>query len=854
MPSLADTLNKKRSTLMRDQQGQLVETPQEEVQGLAQKAGLPAPPTTPIGVGMLGGNEDQQKMAGTPAQKTAALSMSMEPGQSLQDTMRRQQARSTVNAAEQQQMQKSENLKNLGGLGDRVNDLINTQRQKLAGQQAQLQVSEQIQANGASAIPEDKLPGVKDVLSKLSADPSNMQLQLELNQALGYDIGRQLSAPEIQQMYKDATSSIASSGAESIQNSLTAADLIQQGNFGYTAEQLADLLGVPLEQVATMTVGEINDKVHEQVSNEFTNTAKLEQQAGSVNAGEAERGLARQAAREASATGMRSTEADVQRLEDQIARSETVTFGGKQMPLEQALSDDSISSTITNYLNSAPDSPLRKQLEQSEPQLVDFIRNNEKLLADASQAVGAGATSFQSLQTANQKAVTDILPQGTIPDAVMGKLVPGFGKLSAESLDPSKTPVLAAAANMNPEQKQKYAQDLGKVTGEFPDIADELAGFDAQQIQNLGFGDPAGKWAKYSDDRHRYEKIQNADNITDMMSQIFSEGIPPNFNEDVARNATNSVLGFGGSRSMDIVDADHDGRVDSVEQIRQTLQDRPPTLSSTLNNQQTVTNPRGYQAAREIPEFQIRDLDKLIAGDTRTIQSAIAGSLSKAASDGKLTGTEIEQVYGGESLAKQKPDKLQARLRELTYLEENGQMNAAAKSTVKLVKAKTARLMNDQALGTVFGNDATFISDIYNGHPQKAQQLLNNLTSTMGKAEDMYNPEVKELQSVLQRMLELPSLYKKMSPKRYAQEQSALSSMYSDLQKKTRNAKQAQEDKEEAGPGHGVAKNKGSGKGDSDIGPDSNKQIHKASEGSPGVVISGGMSKVAGEAKKKFGL
>lgn len=69
MATLADTLKKQT---VRGPGGQLSETTPEELQSLTDKAGLQAPPLTPLGGAMIGANPDQQKMIIRKAQKLAA--------------------------------------------------------------------------------------------------------------------------------------------------------------------------------------------------------------------------------------------------------------------------------------------------------------------------------------------------------------------------------------------------------------------------------------------------------------------------------------------------------------------------------------------------------------------------------------------------------------------------------------------------------------------------------------------------------------------------------------------------------------------------------------------------------------
>lgn len=703
MPSLADRIAQNRKLLTRDPSGQLVENTQEEVQSLAQKAGMAAPPTTPAGGAMIGANEHQQKMMGTPAQKTSALTISQSPELNLQDAQRRAQVRTQATATEQQKIQKSENLQNLGGLGDRVNSLINAEKSKLDQANASLKAAEAGQNKSGQT---QSLADLKPILEQLAANPSDMNLQLQVNKALGYDGSRQLSPEEIQSLYADSTQSIAQSGADAIANNITAGDLISQGGLGYTPEQLADLLGVPADQVSGMTVSQIHDQINKLMAQEFNTTAQLGQKAQSTELGVAERGLARQAGREASAVGIRSTEHDVARLEDEIAKAGTVSFGGQQMSIEQALSDDNISKTVSDYLNSAPDSPLRKQLEATEPQLVQFIKRNENVLDDASKQLGAGATQFSDLQSANKTAST---LGGKLSPELAAKVVPGFNELSATSLDPNSVPVLAVAQGMDEGQKQAYAQDLGQIVNQYPAAAEELKALSADELRKLELDKTGGKWNQFIQDSQKYEQLANiADgDIQALGTAIF--GTDADWSSEIARDKSNSILGTARhNKAFDILDADGDGQIDKIEDIKGRVAGQRPSLHSVLEGK-SVGIPRDPGETPTIDHYN-KDLqrDGLIAGDKDAVRSALSDSLSQYAADGRLAPDEVEKVYGGSRLAKANKDGLQARVQELSYLLDNGQLDSDTRRTVKDLISQTRDKLSADVRDLIFGEESGF--------------------------------------------------------------------------------------------------------------------------------------------------
>lgn len=546
MPSLSDRINANQKTLTRDANGQLSEETQESVQDLSKKAGI-APPITPMGQAAIGASPEQTKMAGTPQQKNAALNLANNAtqDQTLGTAQRQQQSRTQATGQEQGKIQQSQDMQNLGQLGQRVTDFINAQKTNLqnAAGTATTQVADTVSGAGSSTLPPDKAAAAKPLLAQLAQDPSNMQLMLQVNQTLGYDINTQLSPDQINNLYQDATTTISKGGADAVANGLTVNDLINQGNFQYNPQQLSQLLGVPQDQVTGMTVQQIHDKISEIQANEFSQTNQLEQKAQSGQLGTAERALARQGAREASSTGVRASEADVSHLNQQIQNADQVQFAGRTMSVEDLLKDDTISGVITSYLNAAPGSPERTKLEQTEPQLLQFIQKNQAVLQDAAQHLSTGAQQFQDIQTSNKA-----LREGVDPNLAQALL--GDSTLQASKTDTTSNPLL------NTLQTNPNAKNI--LTNVTQEDAQQLKGLNQDQVTSL-LNNGGVNWRNYQEDKQKAQdasqRIQvaaNTGNPDDVINQIFGGqygGGYKQFQTDYAQEQTANMLGLPNNAS-----------------------------------------------------------------------------------------------------------------------------------------------------------------------------------------------------------------------------------------------------------------------------------------------------------------
>ncbi len=199
MATLTETLrkNKQQSQLTRGADGSLQENSKKDITQLTNENGLATAPTTAIGAGMLGANPDVQKMMGTPAQLSAALNKQQDtakPQANLQTALRQQQVRTATTADESQKMQKSKDMENLGGLGDRVVSFINTQKQLLQTQADNVQTAGAPQAQAQTQFQGQDISGLAPQLEALRNDPTNMQLMLEVQQSLGMDTTKPIAS------------------------------------------------------------------------------------------------------------------------------------------------------------------------------------------------------------------------------------------------------------------------------------------------------------------------------------------------------------------------------------------------------------------------------------------------------------------------------------------------------------------------------------------------------------------------------------------------------------------------------------------------------------------------------------
>lgn len=641
MATLQDKIKTYRGT-----GGVQTESSQEELQTLAGKAGLQAQPTDALSATAIGANEHQAKMAASPQVLKSSLNLSqMDPSQGLAAAARQAQARTETTVSEEAEKAKAEKLRNLGETGARVQTAIDAKIAALAGVSATQGVDDKaIAATGAS----DPL-AVKADLQALLADPSNVQLQLKVNQSLGRNINSQLTTVEIQNLLQSQIDTIAKSADATISGNLTVGELATQPDFGYTMPDLSALLGVPEASLAGYSISELQNAVTQMQQQEFSRSNNLGQQAGSTTLGAAERATARDLGREASATGVRASEDDVARMQQSLANADQVTFGGNQHSVESLLGDSVVSDTITAYLGAPEGSPTRLQLEQTEPGLVAWIKQNENVLSDAAKQLAAGASALGDIQ--KQNAAVGTYGKTQLGPETLAALLPGYDAtaLQGGTLDTSSSPALSYLSGLPPERAQAAAETIQSLLT--VDQQKELAQFSPQEIAAMeldkGNGSPVIQALLKS--KAAYDQLQNTSAGDPDAVYSLLTGVPGTTADDLQRDLDQGRVAstLFGSKYSSALDLDKDGKLDDPATVleRMKSQTSSPSLESAASGKTSVYSTVGSSAL---------DTSKY----SPTQQTMLSG-LGKAASDGVVTNKE----FLSSPLAKD-PDTLRSMLSE----------------------------------------------------------------------------------------------------------------------------------------------------------------------------------------------
>lgn len=515
MPGLVDKVNK---TLVR-KDGKLVEqvTPTSQLAG---QAGMTAPPTTPAGVGALGGTAKQQDMAGSVAQKTSALRQSLDSVTSLNEAQADKRYRSATTADEQGQLDKQKRLGEVfGGTQKRVQDLIGAAMSQQVAPAAPV-------LNTANLIRMDQPNQQAEVNEAFAAIVAGTDIQYNINriQALTGQTPDQITATANQA----ATDQIAKSTGTAAAGAVTDAAKVNVSallpSLGTSREELASLLGLDPAAIDNLSLDDLDTAVRATTS-QGPGLSVAETQAASQNAslGSAERAAMREASKEQSTTGLASSEAQLESLGRSLENADQVQFGGKQYTVEELLSDENISKVVSDYLTN-PESPQSKALE-ADPNSVglrEFIRKYRGALTDAVQQIGTATTKAEEVQNVNASLAN--AGNYKIPDAIMGAVYGGSWSPS-QTTEMAPTGIVASLKSLNPQQLE-LTVPLMDAASRDPGLANEIKNFTADQLRTFTTPGANGisPFKQLQDNKALKLSVQtNKGNIDELLSSYFGQ-------------------------------------------------------------------------------------------------------------------------------------------------------------------------------------------------------------------------------------------------------------------------------------------------------------------------------------------
>lgn len=624
--------------IMRNSQGKLVEAAVEQrpqtINQLASQAGMQAPPTTPMGGGLIGASPDQQKMMGTPNQKANAIRQSQDAITTLAEAKSDSRYRTEKTASESATAAQAGTLQEkLSGSGDRVKQLVVAQMNNInptpAGEGTPA-VAGTASTSTLTTTPEQAGASIIDEINTLLRSgslPTDEAVQKKLNDlaaATGQNM-KELSAA-VQRgaltQFKDETGKLV---AKAVTDTIGVEQLLTEMNTNKT--EMASLLGVTEADITAMSLSDLSDRLD--AIQAGTGVQATEQAKSSRLLGSAERAAMTEVGREQSTTGMATVDADLARLSSEMDSAQVIQFGGRDWNIRDLLNDEKLSQLITDYIT-APDSDSAKALK-SDPQaagLIAFIERNKKALTDAAAGFGAAATENTAIQADNAK-----LAQygGTaVSDQLMKNLVTGWGTPQAARYE--KPALLNQIGSLAPEEQAAAVNGMNDLYLAYPDQLNDLKSLTAADLKALSAMGPDKQtgWMRLRNNLDIEKQLSSTNNIDDLVKALFDGGTSlADINTSLANSDASEMMGFGES-PMSWMDSNNDNRIDAadLEHMRTKSKERVAGANSlseiAAGNTISGAHSGQFQSPVTPQARELYDsLTKWIGRDTFTAQESI---------------------------------------------------------------------------------------------------------------------------------------------------------------------------------------------------------------------------------------
>lgn len=553
-------------------------------QKASQNAGLNASPTTPLGLASLGVGPDTAKMAGTQQQKIPNIAPKVQQKSILpseQDTKRRKQA---------QQLQALDRTS--GSLDSRVDSIVAKRVENAANTVSEGTVITNLVTQ--SGLTGESATNFTDFLNQKTLDSTRYrQLAKDLGIIKGDDniTSDQQIMNSLNATYFDPKQGklVLALGEEVKVGDLLGTEGQAAGfnwaqDLGFQDEgSLLEFLGLENSAagkatLAGKTINELNNAIDNKVGEVFSQTKAAEAIVNDPTTSELEKERARTLLVELGARGIQAGEQEASKGAQALRGAETVAFRGKEYKLQDLLKSQEFTDSISDYFKKTPEEKekLKKDAKGTDKEFYRWLDANETQLGTIAKSTAETLGKVQ----AKFKAGTDTLNRikNTIKDDKrLAKLVGVTSLKFGEEYTGATTEFGKMVESLsNPATIEKFPQAAAQVEalGRFLNNApDEY--IDLLKDKNIDWYKNNGLWSESDNPADLEQKLnkwkQKRDDIKFLDS---SSGDLSQFgvSEKEMNDLLNGLATIGiDSPEASLFDANKDGKMDSVEDIKKRL-------------------------------------------------------------------------------------------------------------------------------------------------------------------------------------------------------------------------------------------------------------------------------------------
>jgi hypothetical protein len=585
---------------------QLFETTPDTLASVTAGQGLvPGAAVSPGAAAGLGVTKDQAKMAGSGAQLESVVRESIQPSKTYRPEITG--PRTLKTEEEKAREARAAQAESLQGLGPRLSTLV---RQSAAEQFAAASAAGTLvkpvfqEAEFKKAYPELTDEQVARIKASVESGTPDVNLLKDLGISLGAKSAEEAMATLAKYVKQpEATIATVVGGTLGPDAKLSSLTPEQYKDFGLA--EAAKALGLSDEEMRNLSISELQAKVEALASQDFTRVEELNRIANDPSYPENVRQDAQRQLRDLSSVSVAATEADMEKLNQEVQSADTFTIGDKTYSIEELLSDATLTSIVVAYLD-GEDPDYVDTLKRDFFELATFIDDNRAALKAVAAKLGSGVKDLADTQifnaslekvngvdlgAFNKETITDYDPNTPKNER--------YPTTPAHQLVMNDTGVPASELAKWQGNKLTYTQFLSDITKLNPAIAKEFANYDYQTIMDkvnnsgLTFNEYFNAYTNYQRD---INAIADRANINDLGAVTSTIGTASDMAAFVKDYRLRQELGLPQisdkyTKLYKLIDSDGDGKVDDAGVIRKNMEDyygtsvdvNKPTLKDLLS-------------------------------------------------------------------------------------------------------------------------------------------------------------------------------------------------------------------------------------------------------------------------------
>jgi hypothetical protein len=523
---------------------------------------------------MAGASDDSAKMALTPQARTGlAAKVATNAKATLEGAKRLKEPapQKTVQTPEEQAFQAR--LQRLGGLGGRIQQMVNQSISSAAQAPTSLEVSPAY----VKTLPPTQQEPYREAVGKI-----NQALQsggAGLSEVLA-DINTKFNDPMIAEtLSKDVASAVSASIAKGVIdpdqiniNTLMTAGVLKPEDLGDEAE-MSKALG---SSWLNMTPRQISAAMDRYQAKEAGDVAKLQSQLSDPMLSPMDKEGIRDRLWELGYSGQVARESDVDRLARQVEASGKIMLNGEVRDIEEALSDEGLMNTFEDYLRG--DESFKAQFQKANPELAAWLDTNAQgleqafaTIADTDKKLGEVMEKNNEMFRFEDTSISPTVIQSIFPDW-------GPGKFYSKELASSNKlwTFLQETKTKDPATAGAIVRTLNALGTSSPDLiqdALEMAMGSPEEFQRL-IGGLQNGGTKMSDAVRMAKPIPNLKTASpeDLIDWMFGEDtsvadVESKLADLKAKAPFSAEAAAAYAELAGDVDSNKDGKVDGVAQL-----------------------------------------------------------------------------------------------------------------------------------------------------------------------------------------------------------------------------------------------------------------------------------------------